>query len=929
MAFIKAHTSIIGHTGYNIHARNFFISLNELMPVQVRNWTVGSTWKGYTNDEPHNDEPYITDKLKSMLTFQTLTSESSYMDFPLYSNYSTDTSGPCVNIVLNDNIHPYFKENFSDPSIAYNVWETTRQPEDFFNQLKKFDQVWVASEWQKRCTIDQGIPSNRVKVVPEGVDTEIFKPQADSSETDGITRFLVVGRWEYRKSTKEIISSFLKAFPNDETVMLYLKVDNPFANDGLSSTEERLAKFNLSDPRIQIIGSHSQEEYVSLLHTCDVFVSCSRGEGWNLPLIEAMACGLPSIYSDWGAQLEFAKGHGLPVRIIGEAAAGVENEESWDSSAPGNFAEPDFNHLVDRLREAKRDLSKLRESAKHTSQVIRNKFTWQNAAIIAKSHIDELLSTTKTEEIDTSFTWVTCGNLEYMSLIEMLVKSLSKFSRNQILVYGIDCDVPFAHKYPNVIPKRISIPKKSIHDKWYWKQHACLDSIETNETKFIWIDGDVVANYNIDTLGEYFNRVKDIPLPDVHVQKDFIGYYTKADGNEGSQLFNEEFNKENGIPRLNDKAHICMYLYTSDSKWWFEEILKTYNEIPIEDYERLLVWNDEGIDNFLRSKYSVTDMLPVSNFDVSEWDGDLLGTTGKAMEHFLSFWRESGPKNFGKIYGWQYIPADKSQIKYFHGNKNLDFAQFMIDYIEFQKTGKFHESKWFFTGKNEVKDLGEIDGCSGGTLDIAKLYGWDYAIYHEIYNLKDYQHEDFVKIRPGDTVVDLGGNIGVFTRYAYHMGASKIITFEPDRRYFEILKQNAPSNAILFNAAIADKLGKLTLTESSHLGGSNLWHQEDPLQTQYRVNTYTLDYLFETGIVDSIDFLKVDIEGSEIIALQGISDENLARVRNLAVEYHHEHLGFNEELREQFITRLNRLGFNSYLLLCGSNEALQLIYFWK
>ena len=58
---LKAHSCLIGETGYNTHSRNFFKELSSLYQVQARNWTIGHTWKGYTNDEPHNDEYYIDD----------------------------------------------------------------------------------------------------------------------------------------------------------------------------------------------------------------------------------------------------------------------------------------------------------------------------------------------------------------------------------------------------------------------------------------------------------------------------------------------------------------------------------------------------------------------------------------------------------------------------------------------------------------------------------------------------------------------------------------------------------------------------------------------------------------------------------------------------------------------------------------------------
>jgi FkbM family methyltransferase len=931
MTLIKAHTSIIGDTGYNCHSRNFFKALNKLRPVSVRNWTIGDSWEGYNSDEPHNGEYYIDDELKEMLDSQTLGTPTGHKEFPLYLNYPggpVDPDWKTVNIVLNDTGHQYFNENYSSPSIAYNVWETTRQPDEFFNQLRKFDQVWVPSEWQKQCTIEQGIAPHKVKVVPEGVDTEMFKPTSQDSDFPGNRpfRFVVVGRWEYRKSTKEIIRAFTETFSQDENVELVISVDNRFATDGLSSTEERLAKFGLSHSGIKVLHHQSKEDYVKLLKSADVFVSCARSEGWNLPLIEAMACGVPSMYSNWGAQLQFAQGKGIPVSIIGEVPAGVANQESWNQDTPGNFCEPNFTDLQLKLRLVYDEFENYKKSALMESDQIRTQFTWQNAAAIAQDHIQELISP-QSIEYSTDFAWVTCGNLAYMPIIEKLVISLAKFSNRKILVYGIDCEVPFNH--PNVIGRTLSIPHHSEHDKWYWKQYACKEAaIQESFANLVWLDGDIVANYNIDNIVKYFSQITNYPIPDVHIQDDFIGFFTRKDGTRGQQLFNQSICDRDGVKRLFTKAHICMYVYNKDCTWFFDEILKMYKETPLDQYDELLQWNDEGLDNYLRSKHNFTTFLPISNFDVSEWDGDLLGTTGKAMEHFISFWRDSGPKNFGKIFGWQFVPKDKSNILYFHGNKDLGFATVMTDYIQTQRDKNFHDTEYFFVGKNEIKNLGSIKDVPGGTMDIAHQYGWDYAIYHEIYNLKDYEHGE-VKVRPGDVVVDLGGNLGIFTRYAYHMGASKIVTFEPDRRYFEILKQNAPENAVLFNAAIADTLGTLTLTESSHLGGSNLWHHKDPLQTQYDVNLYTLDFILDNNLIDRIDFLKVDIEGSEIIALNGISDENLSKIRNIAVEYHHEHLEFNEDLRNSFVTRLTRLGFNSYMLMCGYNNALQLIYFWK
>ena len=90
--------------------------------------------------------------------------------------------------------------------------------------------------------------------------------------------------------------------------------------------------------------------YIKYLKKGHVFLSCARSEGWNLPLIEAMACGTPSIYSNCSGQLEFAEGKGLPVKIIEERPTTYKKHDKWTMAVttaeiPGNYYEPDFEDL--------------------------------------------------------------------------------------------------------------------------------------------------------------------------------------------------------------------------------------------------------------------------------------------------------------------------------------------------------------------------------------------------------------------------------------------------------------------------------------------------------------------------------------------------------------------------------------------------------
>ncbi len=314
---VFAHGTYIGTTGYNNHTRDFYRELQNHLPVKFRNFTVGKSWAGLS-DEPHNGEPYLNDIDKKLLVEQTVwDNDNKLVDRPIYSHHPNEFEHN-VNLVLNESNHHYYYHNYQGPKIAYNVWESTRQEEGFFNKLLEFDQIWVPSQWQADCTIAQGANPDKVKVVPEGVDTKTFypeDPQTTLDYVDGRFKFIIFGRWDYRKSTKEMIETFLKTFDPSEPVDLIVSIDNMWGKnmDGFETTEERLEHYGFTDERIKVKHFPSREDYITYLKNGHVFLSCARAEGWNLPLIEAMACGTPCIYSADSAQMEFAKGKGLPV----------------------------------------------------------------------------------------------------------------------------------------------------------------------------------------------------------------------------------------------------------------------------------------------------------------------------------------------------------------------------------------------------------------------------------------------------------------------------------------------------------------------------------------------------------------------------------------------------------------------------------------
>ena len=477
---IFAHGSYIGTTGYNQHTRDFFRALSDYADIRVRNFTIGKSWVGY-NETPHDNEPYFNEKDNKMLYRQILwNTDGSRSDYPIYPDSSKEFF-PDLNLVLCETNHHIFYDHYNGPKIAYNVWESTLQPENFFNKLKEFDELWVPSKWQRDVTIKQGYDPNKIKVVPEGVDSTVFFPNPQVKHpltSDGRFKFFLAGRWDYRKSTKEIIETFLKTFDKNEPVDLIVSVDNPFSNDKLESTEERLKRYGLEDERIKVLHFPSRVDYIDILKSCNVFLSCARSEGWNLPLIEAMSCGTPSIYSNCSGQLEFAEGRGIPVDIIGELPVSASSYNHFNDNV-GNYYEPDFNDLSKKMRFVYENYEDIKTKSLKESEEIRNYFNWDNVAKIGLETINDFLNRRpwaerlKSENL-ISVTYLdgprveVKGNNYQEYFVEFIDKSTNKvihsgkITNNMWIACGKKYYIPWQIKINGIIAHELNLEQKSV-----------------------------------------------------------------------------------------------------------------------------------------------------------------------------------------------------------------------------------------------------------------------------------------------------------------------------------------------------------------------------------------------------------------------------------------------------------------------------------
>lgn len=186
------------------------------------------------------------------------------------------------------------------------------------------------------------------------------------------------------------------------------------------------------------------------------------------------------------------------------------------------------------------------------------------------------------------------------------------------------------------------------------------------------------------------------------------------------------------------------------------------------------------------------------------------------------------------------------------------------------------------------------------------------GILTEIYKEKVYS--PFLKGKKDLIIMDCGANIGLTTSY-FSGFAKKIYSIEPSKQHFKVLKEMVRYNDLgdkvtLIRKAIAMENGTELFYHNDNITAFSLKREVDTAgMSSEKVETIRFDTLFEEYGIDHIDFLKLDIEGSEIEVVGGKGFENIAdKIDSLLVEYH-KWSGRNPS---QLVTTLIDYGFDMF-----------------
>lgn len=261
--------------------------------------------------------------------------------------------------------------------IGYTMLEVDGLPADWVAACNRMDEVWTPSRWGVETFASAGVTSP-LQVMPLGYDPACFHLDLPARKIDGRFTFLSIFEWGERKGPEVLLQAYARAFTARDDVALILRVNN---FDRSISVSRQIADLGLpagGPPIMLLYNQHIHHANLGPLYrSADCFVLSTRGEGWGLPILEAMACGLPVIATNWSAQTEFLhSGVGYPVNVreLIPAEAKCPYYEGW------RWADPDIEHLAHLMRHVYEHQDEARAVGTRAAAEVAAKWTWRHAA---------------------------------------------------------------------------------------------------------------------------------------------------------------------------------------------------------------------------------------------------------------------------------------------------------------------------------------------------------------------------------------------------------------------------------------------------------------------------------------------------------------------------------------------------------------------
>lgn len=290
-----------------------------------------------------------------------------------------------------------FLPNSKHKAAIYN-YETDRWPKEWSKYYHLVDFYFPSSNFSAEIFYRNGVPKEKIFVIPHGVDTNIFNPNIPpvKLKTKKKFKFVSVCAPHYRKNLELLLESYCEAFTNNDDVCLVLKTKNYKHSDGIFSDKNpkgrkgfeivlgdvfrKLAKrFGKSMPEIELLSGHV-ESVASIYNSADCLVTTTGAEGWYMPGLESFNCNdLINIAPRYSGHLHYMNDDNT-LLIDTKLRRAKPLEQYWGYNEEAVIGQASKEHTIELMRKVVVEKDQLLEKFKPGMKAAVKEFSWKNAA---------------------------------------------------------------------------------------------------------------------------------------------------------------------------------------------------------------------------------------------------------------------------------------------------------------------------------------------------------------------------------------------------------------------------------------------------------------------------------------------------------------------------------------------------------------------